>query len=81
MSRFAARSGGGELGPGRRGRHEPRVRSASAADADLLAGGSAFEVVAEVVAELVATDVDVEGVELRGLEPLAPRVPLWCSSS
>ena len=50
--------GGGELGLGGFVRHEPGVRSPSAADPDLVAGGGAFEVVAEVVAELVAADVD-----------------------
>jgi hypothetical protein len=49
---------GGQPGLGRLGRHEPRVRAAAAADADLVAGGGAFEVVAEVVAELVAADID-----------------------
>jgi hypothetical protein len=34
------------------------VRPAAAADPDLVARGGAFEVVAEVVAELVAADVD-----------------------
>jgi hypothetical protein len=58
MSRFVARSGGGELGLGRLGWHEACIRSSAAADADLFAGGGAFEVVAEVVAQLVATDVD-----------------------
>lgn len=53
-----SRSGGGQLGLGGLGRHEPRVWTAAAADADLVAGGGALEVVAEVVAELVAADVD-----------------------
>jgi hypothetical protein len=49
--RFNAQSGGGQLGLDGLVRHEARVRSASAADADLVARGGAFEVVAEVVAE------------------------------
>jgi SAM-dependent methyltransferase len=57
-SRIDTRSGGGQLGLGRVGRHQPRVRPASAADADLLTRGGAFEVVAEVVAGLVAAEVD-----------------------
>ena len=54
---LGARSGG-QLGLGRLRRHESCVRAAAAAHADLVAGGGAFEVVAEVVAELVAADVD-----------------------
>jgi hypothetical protein len=45
-------------GAGELDRHEPGVGATSAADPDLVAGGGAFEVVAEVVAELVAADVD-----------------------
>jgi hypothetical protein len=56
--RFDGRSGGGQLGLRGFGGHESGVGSASAADSDLVAGGGAFEVVAEVVAELVAADVD-----------------------
>src|ERR671915_296294 len=56
--RFNAQSGGGQLGLGGLDGHEPRVGSASAADPDLVAGRGAFEVVAEVVPELVAADVD-----------------------
>jgi hypothetical protein len=58
IGRFDLRSGGGQLGLGGLGRHEAGVRSAAAAYPDLVAGGGAFEVVAEVVAELVAADVD-----------------------
>jgi hypothetical protein len=54
---FDAGSGRGRRQLGRLGRHEACVGSAAAADADLVAGG-AFEVVAEVVAELIAADVD-----------------------
>jgi hypothetical protein len=50
------------------------------ADADLVTGGSAFEVVAEAVAEVVAANVDRRGMELRGLEPLASTLPAWRSS-
>jgi hypothetical protein len=50
------------------------------ADADLVTGGSALEVVAEAVAEIVATDVDRRGVELRGLEPLTYALPARRSS-
>jgi hypothetical protein len=50
------------------------------ADADLVTGDSAFEVVAEAVAEVVAANVDRRGMELRGLEPLASTLPAWRSS-
>ena len=50
--------GGSELGLGGLVRDESCVGSSSAADPDLVAGGGAFEVVAEVVAEFVAADVD-----------------------
>jgi hypothetical protein len=56
--RFNAQSGGGQLGLGGFVRDETCVGAAPAADPDLVAGGGAFEVVAEVVAELVAADVD-----------------------
>ena len=56
--RCNAQSGGGQLGLGGLGGDEARVRSTSAADPDLVAGGGTLEVVAEVVAELVAADVD-----------------------
>jgi hypothetical protein len=51
------------------------------ADADLVTGGSAFEVVAEAVTEVVAADVDRRGMELRGLEPLTYALPARRSSS
>jgi hypothetical protein len=52
----------------------------SSADANLITGGSALQVAAEAVAEVVAADVDRRGVELRGLEPLASTLPAWRSS-
>jgi hypothetical protein len=55
---FDRQSSGGQSGLGGLGRHEAGVRPPSAADPDLVASGGAFEVVAEVAAELVAADVD-----------------------
>ena len=55
-------------------RHQPHVRPTVAADEHLVSVGGPLEVVAEVVAELVAPTSSVSGgvgVELRGLEPLA----------
>jgi hypothetical protein len=49
-------------------------------DPDLVTAGSALEVVAEAVAELVGAYADRTGVELRGLEPLASTLPAWRSS-
>jgi hypothetical protein len=53
-----ARSSSGERRLSRLGGHEPGVGSSATADPNLVAGGGALEVVAEVVAELVAADVD-----------------------
>jgi hypothetical protein len=70
--RFSARSRGGQLGLGGFDRHEARVRSASAADPDLVACGGALEVVAEVVADSWQPTSTAEEVELRGL------TSTWC---
>jgi hypothetical protein len=60
----AARLGsGGELGLNG---NEPRIRPPAAPDQDLVTGGGPFEVVAEVVAEDVATDFDLTGSGARG---------------
>ncbi len=63
-------------------RAEAGVRAAAAGDQDLIAGGSALHVPAEVVAEHVRGDRDwlrlgrrVGGVELVGLEPTASSLP------
>src|SRR4051794_40523948 len=47
-------------------RHQSRVRPSVAANQDLVAGGRALEVVAEVVAELVGTDLDLRGSGAEG---------------
>jgi hypothetical protein len=57
----------------------PGIRAAAPADGYRAARGGALEVVAEVVAKLVAADSIGHGVELAGLEPATPCMPCKCS--